>query len=627
MKRFFTMLFDGKPDWTVGQSKRRGFKPALEALEDRLVPAGVTDMTALAQQMIAAPDSKTIVSTPDAPIHLYLNFDGYQDDRHTVIPYYGNFDQINDIVFRVSEIFSPFNVEVSRRDGFNNYDNANGSTTVFIGDDSHNNVPQPDGSLTNLIHGFTPGIYSDHPGAKLGDTHYLHSNPFNLAFVDPVGYDGQWSFQDTEGIAQTISHEAGHTFGLAHVLTVTGDNPAGNPEVMSYDSTEQYFADQTFDITNANRDSNTDRVVPVYEGTALKTQNSYTYLQQILGARPSDARIHIVHADSVDPAHSLIYDFNWSTNSVKTGTIDREGDYVVYQGHVDRDSLGYNVSIELTPSAGSDLRPTLLVYKDNDLLEYPAARINSAGQQEVVFGLRLEAGHDYSFVVFGANGTSTGGYRLYSQGRPVAIDLQYTYVIPGQDLASSLEPHLAPVVTVGTDTAGPVADPSLLANGLTMMPADGGSIVDVGVLAQADATSPPVIGDPLLDVGMLAQTDPASMVTALTDGGMAAQIDTGSSMVDPILTVDVGVGGQVQVPTDSSPTESVAAPVDLAAMPAAGDSSLAADLAAQVDPASSSTPAVVSQVSPVSLAMVQPAVNYAALNAFFSAPLLRTRWF
>src|SRR5262245_4520992 len=108
---------------------KRSARLDLEHLESRLVPAGITDMTALAA---------ALVPTPTSPTHLYLNFDGYQDDTHTVAAYNGSAQTINDIIFRTSEIFSPFNVEVSRVDGAGFFDPGNGSTTIFIGDDTAN---------------------------------------------------------------------------------------------------------------------------------------------------------------------------------------------------------------------------------------------------------------------------------------------------------------------------------------------------------------------------------------------------------------------------------------------------------------------------------------------------------
>ena len=135
MKRFFKKLFATKSKRPA--QRTRSFRPNMEALEDRLVPA-ITDMTALAQQL---------VTTPDHATHVYLNFDGYHDGQRTVLPYSGNFDQVNDIIFRVSEIYSPFNVEVSRIIGSGNYDAGNGSTTIFIGDDPANTVTKPSATI------------------------------------------------------------------------------------------------------------------------------------------------------------------------------------------------------------------------------------------------------------------------------------------------------------------------------------------------------------------------------------------------------------------------------------------------------------------------------------------------
>jgi hypothetical protein len=342
------------------RTRQRSFRPTIEALEGRLVPA-ITDMTDLAWQTM---------NTPDAPTHLYLNFDGFKDDTHSVAPFDGNFDQINDIVFRVAEIYSPFNVEVSRRDGFNNYDTGNGSSTVFIGDDSANTTTNPDGSITNLIHGYTPGEYTDSPSTAHPD-HVPRSNPFNLAFVDPVGADGVFrSHSDTDGIVSAIAHETGHTFGLGHVVThpihnmgdmanqllaaMRGETPP--EEIMSYDSPNTLFVDQTFELTDQNFDGTTTKsdpgVVPTYQGTPLQTQNSFTYLQQVLGNRPGDGFRHVVHPALVDPRHLGNTSSNWRPYTTYTGTVDREGDYVVYQAV--NMLFDWQVQIDLTPADGSD---------------------------------------------------------------------------------------------------------------------------------------------------------------------------------------------------------------------------------------------------------------------------------
>ena len=78
---------------------------------------------------------------------------------------------------------------------------------------------------------------------------------------------------------------------------------------MSYDTSNEYFADATFNITSQNFDPATGTTVPyakaapTYDGTALLTQNSFTYLEQVIGDRPDDGLSHVVHSASVDPNH------------------------------------------------------------------------------------------------------------------------------------------------------------------------------------------------------------------------------------------------------------------------------------------------------------------------------------
>src|SRR5262249_14089012 len=101
VKRLLTNLFRGGRRTPPRRPRAR---LGVEHFETRLVPA-VVDMTALAVQLTPTPAQAT---------HLYLNFDGYQDDSHTVFPLNIPAQTVNDILYRVSEIFSPFNVEVSR---------------------------------------------------------------------------------------------------------------------------------------------------------------------------------------------------------------------------------------------------------------------------------------------------------------------------------------------------------------------------------------------------------------------------------------------------------------------------------------------------------------------------------
>src|SRR5262249_49428642 len=148
---------------------------------------------------------------------------------------------------RTSELFSPFDVQVIRRFGDGDHATDGGASTIFVGDDSDNGT-----GTANRIHAFTPADDSDFPGNAKGIFHQPNSDSSDVAFVDPVDFspmpspNGNVRSQSTVQISQAIAHEAGHTFGLAHVLSA----PSG--EVMSYDAANDHFADQTFSITDLN---------------------------------------------------------------------------------------------------------------------------------------------------------------------------------------------------------------------------------------------------------------------------------------------------------------------------------------------------------------------------------------
>ena len=129
----------------------------MEQLEDRLLPS-ITDMTQLA-----------LLFPPHVgPTHLYLNFDGWHDSTHSIAAFTGSYQDTQDILFRTSEILSPFNVQVSRLLGDGNFDQGtNGNTTIFIGANSAN----VDANGVKYPYGFTPWIYEDFPNVKRGDQH------------------------------------------------------------------------------------------------------------------------------------------------------------------------------------------------------------------------------------------------------------------------------------------------------------------------------------------------------------------------------------------------------------------------------------------------------------------------
>ncbi len=243
-------------------------------------------MTTLAQIMPIVP-----VQTHRGPTQLFLNFDGwtnYDQQGHNIHPFEEGLPQsvqdqdIQDILFRASEIFAPFDVKVSRiyGDGFYNglSGETAGNTTVFIGGNDINihttsNFPNgsPDTWFQKVTDSHAPGDYpslnptADWPYWKEND-HPLNSDAFDIGYVDPmasaVGDVGSWDTAESNTqISADIAHEAGHTYGLAHVRTEGGVDlidaaptySASNPpDLMSYDAPMTRFINQTFNMTSYN---------------------------------------------------------------------------------------------------------------------------------------------------------------------------------------------------------------------------------------------------------------------------------------------------------------------------------------------------------------------------------------
>ena len=141
----------------------------------------ITNMTALALA--------THPSPPSSPTYLYLNFDGWTNCPTTsssIAAYTGSAQNINDILFQVSEIYAPFDVVVEQIHGNGVYDKTSAvaggppPTTIFIGGNPNNESP-----TGKIATSFTPGQFVDSPTAS-NPSHVPHSDPYNLAFVDPV---------------------------------------------------------------------------------------------------------------------------------------------------------------------------------------------------------------------------------------------------------------------------------------------------------------------------------------------------------------------------------------------------------------------------------------------------------
>jgi hypothetical protein len=410
LSRVFARALKFRKSGPSARSNRQS-RLTVEVLEERQVPSNfpITDMTVLAQQY----------PTHDGPTNLYLNFDGWHDQNHNI----GAFttpqrDQdIQDILYRASEVFAPFNVEVQRAFGDSIHGESNGDTTIFVGDIAGAKGP----------YAFTPSSSADYPGPVRGIFHQPNSDPFDVAYVDPF-LNGSVVWTNTQ-IASAAAHEAGHTFGLAHVRT-SGMDPQpldySNtfPDVMSYDSPNIRFMNQTFAVTEFNYNGSQTvldpNLMPMsdYElpgsGVSIPypilTQNSYTYLQAVLGPRPVDDHANVTHWWSVDSSYTDGPLLAVSAQSSVAGTIERSGDYDVFQFTPTKDqTLAVQVVATGHPLGGL-LDPVLLIYEGQGLDAFNND-VSSTNHNSYV-SYAFQAGHTYSLVVGAADGGSVGPYNL-----------------------------------------------------------------------------------------------------------------------------------------------------------------------------------------------------------------------
>jgi hypothetical protein len=390
-------------------------------LEDRLVPAildataaalPITDMTAVAQ----------LFPAHSGPTMLYLNFDG--SSAQGVSPFQSTTGDltrdIHEIMYRVEEIFAPFNVQVRRYYGDGNYDgSSNGNTTIFIGDDTSNGT-----GTSNTASSSTPMKYTDHPGEIKGITHQPNSDPYDLAYVDPVSYSGGSTVSKSNAtIARNIAHEAGHTFGLAHVLSRPDE------DVMSYNSKNVLFVNKTLDITDLNGTPATPAPSHMPEWyvhyeilgglsydlpVTITTQNSFTYLEAVLGARPTAGDFaNVADPTAVDPSYVDGSLLNVSVGADVHASVQQTGDYDVY--NLSGPTVEQFVTVDVKQVTGSYLDPVVMVFSndgqtllhfDDDGGGYPNSRVTFwAGP-----------GQSYKIVVGGYGNYSAGGYELAVSG-------------------------------------------------------------------------------------------------------------------------------------------------------------------------------------------------------------------
>jgi hypothetical protein len=382
---------------------------AVESLEERQVlSAAPTDMTGVAQ----------LFAPHNGPTVLYLNFDG--GDVHYIPNWYFSVEHlspfqaaprkdrdqaIQDILYRVSEKFAPFNVQVERLYGAGNIGPGNGNSTVFIGADAGDVIMG-----TKATNSWTPSSSWDAPTADAVSSHPPNSDAWDVAFVDPVGASNTTEWSD-ELIADDVAHEAGHTFGLAHVLS------NGVYDVMSYDTYPGYFfANNTFGITTLNYNFATRQTTPdpseqpkwytsgflgFKNSYNLTTQNSYTYLRAVLGTGLNHP---VADTSAVDPTYASLYEryAALAPGSNFSGSLARPGDTNVFSL-----TSPYSQTVTITAKAtpGSTLDPVVMVFD-------PSGHSLLAESHASQLQFSARAGVKYKLVVAGHDGASSGAFHL-----------------------------------------------------------------------------------------------------------------------------------------------------------------------------------------------------------------------
>jgi hypothetical protein len=366
------------------------------------------------------------IAKPTGPTLLFLNFDGWTNTPYSDVAQTTNIgmapfslaDEQN-VLYRVSEIFAPFNVEVQQIHGDGNFSTAHGATTVFVG------------VMGKAVGGVTPGQFSDYPFATNpngGTNHGFNSDPYDIAFVDgthPHGF--HTSDNPLVDVADAVAHEAGHTFGLSHVRTDgQADYPSkplnGSlshddslpPDVMSYDSNNDFFSNRTFNLTEASGSGVDVNLFPEMGNTNITLQNSFTYLTTVLGARPAGSQVGVIdeNIDVSSPLKLDVVDTNVfrqaptiSAVSTVSGTLARAGDYAVYRLDLSNPvwSKG-GIILALTPTPTSHVN--LMIFDEAPNGQVLTGNLVSAGFNGAQLGMVGDATRTFYLVVGTANGVA-----------------------------------------------------------------------------------------------------------------------------------------------------------------------------------------------------------------------------
>lgn len=367
--------------WFSSSRRRRGTDPVvgIERLEVRSVMSASTPAVVSTSGLHSLDEIPQLDSNPDAFAQLYLDFDGHFESewsgRHNINSPVFSLDAdrttysewelatIREVWAIVAEDFAPFNLNV---------------TTIEPADFA-------DGHALRVVIGGSPYDWFG-SGAGGVATHAGFTNgAANVVYVFP-DYGGR-SRDEAVYIADIVSHEAGHGFGLDHQSQYDANGVLVNcyrPGTNGIDPImggSQGYANRTTWSMGASTSAST-------------TQDDLAFLASVLGYRQDDAGADVQSATTLDFTNG---------QTAIDGVIDRMGDVDAFQIHSDGGLAVFNVSSNLL-GANLVLTAELKSLSGETIVRAGSTDLSTAGLQA-----QLPAG-DYLLIV-----TSNGEYGSVGQ--------------------------------------------------------------------------------------------------------------------------------------------------------------------------------------------------------------------
>lgn len=378
-------------------TKKKSFfsRPCLEGLEIRLVPAG----------------EFLLHSNPGATKRIFLDFDGHtttgtqwniNNGATIVTPAYDidnnpssfsatELANIREIWERVSEDFLPFDVDVTTEDpGIEALRNTGGSDTQW--------------GIRVPIGGFSTILPVDGPGA-VGIAHLgsFSANIDDPCFVFSKEYTSSYpNAYANKGIAETISHEVGHTLNLVH----------------DGDSFSQYYGGHGTGVTSwapIMGNSDTDNLTQWSNGGYFDAKNYYTSTPSpntqddltIITTTNGFGYRNDDYGSSIATASNL--NFTNSTMISTTGIIERNTDLDFFRFNL---GTGGTATININPAVnGPNLDIEAKLYNASGILLLTSNPTNALNAS---FSTTLTAGTYYiSIDGVGMGNPLTTGYTDY----------------------------------------------------------------------------------------------------------------------------------------------------------------------------------------------------------------------